>query len=106
MAFFEKAKLTNSSGNVINPATEDSLTMLKRILILLKPLGLTTSGSNRLSLDVNNVIGFAATIPTVTTVTTVATVSNQTNMAGITAFDLMKAMSRSAYNTGVRSKLT
>jgi len=110
MSFFEKAKITNASGIPINPATEDSLIMLKRILTLLKPLGqITGGGSNRLSVDVNNVVAFAATVPTVTTVTTVSTVStvsNQTNIAGISAFEMLKALSRDAYNNGIRSRLS
>lgn len=83
-------------------STEDSLSVVKRILKLLRPLGIVTgAGSNRLSVDINNITG-----GTVTTVTSVTAVTNQVNMGGVTAFDLMKAMSRTAYNTGPRSKLS
>ena len=108
MAYFERAKLTDGSGNIINPASDDSLTLLRRILLLLKPLAqITGAGSNRLSVDVNNV----GALPTLANVTTVATVTasttvNQTNMGGVTAFELMKAMSRTAYNEGIRSRLS
>ena len=105
MSYFEKEKLTDSVGNVINPATEDSITMLKRIFTLLKPLGqITGSGSNRLSIDINNAAN--ATLGTVTGVTTVGTVTNQSQMGGIAAFEMMKELSRSAYNTGIRSRLS
>lgn len=111
MAYFERSKSTDIAGNVINPATDDSLTLLRRILVLLKPLGIITgSNSNRLNIDVNAI----TTLPTLANVTTVATVSavtasttvNQTNMGGVTAFDMMKAMSRTAYNQGIRSRLS
>lgn len=88
-------------------ATDDSVGMLRRIFNLLKPLGIVTGGgSNRLSVDVNSVTGAVSSVTTVTTVTTVSTVSNQTNMGGVAAFELMKDMSRMAYNSGVRANLT
>lgn len=92
-------------------STEDSLSVVKRILKLLRPLGIVTgAGSNRLSVDINNItggnLGTVTTVTTVSTVTAVAAVTNQVNMGGVTAFDLMKAMSRTAYNTGPRSKLS
>lgn len=110
MSYFEKTKLTDTTGTPVNPATEDSLTLLRRIFQLLKPLGIVAgAGSNRLSVDVNNVtggtIGTVTTVGTVTAVTTVNTVANQTNMAGITAFDLMRSMSRMAYSNGPRANL-
>lgn len=87
-----------------NLATEGGITLLRRIFQLLKPLGVVTGGgSNRLSVDVNNVTGAVATV---TTVTTVGTVNNQGNMGGVSAFELMKAMSRTAYNSGVRANIT
>jgi len=102
MSYFERTKVTNANGIAINPATDDSLTLLRRILLLLKPLGIITgNGSNRLSVDVNNV----ASITTVSTVSASTTI-NQTNMGGVTAFDMMKAMSRTAYNQGIRSRLS
>lgn len=42
---------------------------------MLRPLSVMTSGSNRLSVDVNNVAGAVSTVTTVTTVTTVGTVN-------------------------------
>lgn len=110
--------LRNAFGDMASDASMQdagsTLVWLKRIFQALKPLGqITGSGSNRLSVDVNNVVGgnlgtvtTVTTCSTVTTVTTVGTVSNQTNMGGVAAFELMKAMSRQAYNGGVRSHLT
>ena len=120
MAYFERTKVTDAAGNIVNPASDDSLTLLRRILLLLKPLAqITGAGSNRLSVDVNNIgtlptlanVTTVATVSAVTNVTTVASVTasttvNQTNMGGVTAFELMKAMSRTAYNEGIRSRLS
>ena len=111
MAYFEKTKLSDKDGNLINPSEE--VTLLRSIFRLLKPLGMITgSQSNRLSVDVNSG-NIAVSSGTVTTVTTVTTATNITNIApgagtigGVTGFDLMKAMSRTAYNSGIRSNLT
>lgn len=115
MSYFETTKIKNDQGEQINPATDEGLTLLRRIFQLLKPLGqITGAGSNRLSVDVNNITGGSVavssgtvtTVSTVTTVTTVSTVANQTNIANVSAFDLLKATSRTAYNTGNRSNIT
>jgi hypothetical protein len=122
MAYFEASKLKDNSGNIINPAQEESLTLLRSIFRLLKPLGIITgSQSNRLSVDINT--GTIATVSnlaagtvtancninatqTLATVSTVSTVTNVANTGGVNTFDLMKAMSRTAYNSGIRSNLT
>ena len=121
MAYFEASKLKDSSGNSINPAQEESLTLLRSIFRLLKPLGFITGGSsNRLNLDVNNIVG--GTITTVSniaagtvtancninanqTLGTVSTITNIPTIGGVNTFDLMKAMSRTAYNSGIRSNI-
>lgn len=119
MAYFERTGIKDTSGQQINPAQEESLTLLRSIFRLLKPLGfITGGGSNRLNLDVNNIVGGTittvsnvSTLPTlanVTTVATVSTVSTVTNVptiGGVSSFDLMKAMSRTAYNSGIRSNI-
>jgi len=109
MSYFEEIRETNS--------------IIKKLLILVRPLGIITGGgSNRLSVDVNNVatvaaVNTVATVATVNTVTTVtgvttvsnvanAIVSNQTNTGGVNSFAVAKDTSRLAYNTGIRSQLT
>jgi hypothetical protein len=125
MAYFENTKLKDSTGTIINPTQDDSLTLLRAIFKLLKPLAfITGGGSNRLSVDVNS--GTITTVSTVSnisagtvtancninasqtlgTVTTVGTVTNIPTIANITSFDLMKAMSRTGYNSGIRSNIT
>lgn len=87
-----------------SPATEETLTFLKRILTLLKPLGIITGAqSNRLSVDVNAVTG---AIASVTTVTTVASLTNIVNIGSVSAFSLMKDNSRHTYANSVRTRLT
>lgn len=121
MAYFETTKIKDSDGNLINPVQDESLTLLRRIIQLLKPLGfITGGGSNRLNLDVNNIVG--GTITTVSniaagtvtancninanqTLGTVSTITNIPTIGGVNTFDLMKAMSRTAYNSGIRSNI-
>ncbi len=103
MSYFEEIRETNS--------------IIKKLLILLRPLGIITgAGSNRLSVDVNNVAS-VTTVNSVTTVTTVsgvtnvtnvnnAIVSNQTNTGGVNSFVVAKDTSRLAYNIGIRNQLT
>lgn len=112
MAYFEKTNISNTDGQAVNPAEEGSLALLRRIFQLLKPLGIITGGgSNRLSVDVNNV-GTLGTVTTVTgvtgvtTVTTVSTVNNQAAMGGIPAFDMMKSLSRAGYANGPRANIS
>jgi hypothetical protein len=116
-AHHQKALIEHLQGGEPTPVTEDAplpirsqgLDVLRRIAALLKPLQqITGGGSNRLSLDVNNITG--GTVTTVTTVTTCSTVSNVaastlTNIANVWAFDQAKAMSRQAYNSGIRARI-
>jgi hypothetical protein len=117
MAYAENTKIKNNDGQIINPAENENITLLKRIFQLLKPLSIISgAGQNRLNVDVNAV----GTVTAVTTVSTVTTVTGVTGVTGVTnvttlgtlnnlgnipAFDLMKASSRTAYNTGVRSNI-
>ena len=101
-----EATLNQVNSSVATVAEDEGLRLLRRIFQLLKPLGVVTGGqSNRLNVDVTTVTG-VTTVTTVTGVTTVGTVSNQTNMGGVTAFELMKATSRTAFNTGLRANIT
>lgn len=83
------------------PVSAQTLDVLRRIASLLKPLQqVTGSGSNRLSVDINS-----GTVTTVTTVTTVNTLSAITNLANVWTFDQAKAISRQAYNSGIRARI-
>ena len=105
------------------PVVDDALLSLIKLLIArVQPLSIITgAGSNRLSVDVNNIIGgtvttvgtvnalttvgTVTTVTGVTNVTNVANVANQAQMGGVTAFGLMHAASRTAFNTGTRTRL-
>ena len=85
-------------------AKDDSISFLKQIVGLLRPLAVITGGGNpRLSVDVNSMGG---SIAQVTLVPTVTLVNNLNNLAGVSAFELLKAMNTTAYNTGVRANIT
>jgi hypothetical protein len=109
MAYIETTKIKDADGVLMTPAKDDSLTLLRRIFQLLKPLGVTSGlGSNRLSVDVSTVTALPtlANVTTVATVTTVTTVNNQNYMAGIQLFELLKSSNRAGYNTGIRANIT
>ena len=87
---------------------DSTLDEIKNILLsIVKPLTqVTGAGSSRLSVDVNAVTGTVGTVTTVSTVTTCSTVSNQTNIGGVSAFELQKATSMTAFSNSVRPFLT
>ena len=114
-----------STENPLPVLDAEVLSLLKLLIARVQPLSIITgAGSNRLSVDVNNIIGGTVTtvgtvnalttvgtvnalttVGTVNTVTNVANVANQTQMGGVTAFGLMHAASRTAFNTGTRTRL-
>lgn len=118
MSYFERMKLQDTDGNTVNPASEDGIRLLRRIVNLLKPLGLVAANTNRLQVEpvqataanLNATVSIAAaqtlgTVTTVTTVTTVGTMTNAAQLGSIPAFDLMKATSRASYARSVRQNL-
>lgn len=99
--------VTNRDNVQINPATEETTFWLKSLLRLLKPLSIVTGGgSNRLSVDVNNITaGTITTVSTVTTTTTVGSVTNQVNMGNVAAFTMQQSLLRNAFANGIRKNL-
>ena len=125
MAYLEKTKITDSSGNVIDPAkqpqlytsnpiesapapvvrtvpgsVDDNIVLLRRIVKILESQAATdTAQRQRIIIDA------IASGLTLGTVTTVSTVSNMTTLAG---YDqrLYSDWARTAYNTGIRAGLT
>lgn len=84
------------------PVTGAGLQVLQRIAALLKPLQMVTGGgSNRLSVDVNS----GTFVVSSGTVSTVGSVTNVANIGSINAFEQMKSGARTAYNTGIRSRV-
>ncbi len=91
MSYFESLDETNS--------------VLKKILILLKPLGIITgAGRNNLKVDIGS--GTVTTVTTVGTVNTVSSVTNQANMGTVNAFVMAKDQARNTYANSVRNNLT
>lgn len=83
---------------------DDGLFALWLIAKILTPLTVVTSWSNRLNIDVNNVLGTIAQVtlvPTVTTVGTVNTVGNQNNMWWLSAFDMQYNLGHMAYANAI-----
>ena len=109
MAYFDRFKIKRADDTTINPAEDESITLLRRIFQALKPLGqITGAGSNRLSVDVNNIVGGSVAIGsgTVTNVTNVAPGAGTIGPVNGGGFDLMKTLSRQAYNSGIRANIT
>ena len=112
--------LTSSSGgggganatDIGVSVNDQSIWMLRKIITLLKPLGMTTGAqSNRLSIDVNAIttlptLANVTTVGTVTNVNTMATLTNLSNIGNINAFSLMKDSARNAYANSMRSKIS
>jgi hypothetical protein len=109
MAYFERTNIIDERSNVVNPASEESIILLRRIAKLLESTAATDPQQRqRITLDT---ITAGVALPTVTAVTTVATVSAVTavtNIAGMLGWNQQSFAdpARTAYNTGIRSQLT
>lgn len=102
-------KIKDSDNNVINPATDESLILLRRMLRQIDSLAVIDSAQRqRVTIDSisnNLTLGTVSTVATVTTVNTVTTVSNVVSMGGVDARFLYMDTARNAYANGVRSNL-
>ena len=105
---------TTQQTNTQLSAFQQILQPLQRIAQLLKPLGLVTTGTNRLNVDVNNIttlptlanVTTVAGVTTVTTVTTVSTLTNQSQIGAVNAFAQIHDISRQGYNAAIRGKIS
>lgn len=102
-------KIKDSTGEVINPATEESLILLRRMLKQIDSLAVIDSAQRqRVTIDSisnNLTLGTVSTVATVTTVNTVTTVSNVVSMGGVDARFLYMDTARNAYANSIRSNL-
>lgn len=106
MAYFESTNIKDSSGNIVNPASEDSIVLLRRIVKLLESqAAVDPQQRQRITLDA---ITGSLTLSTITTVSTVSTVSSVTNIAALNGWNQQMFVdpARTAYNTGIRTQLT
>jgi hypothetical protein len=102
MAYFEQTQLTDQKDVVVNPASEESTVLLRRITKLLESLA-TVDPQQRQRVAVDTIA--AGTITTVSTVSAVTSVTNLTQLAGWNQ-QIFSDPARTAYNSGIRSQLT
>lgn len=118
MAYLEQTQLTDERDEVVNPASEESVVLLRRIAKLLESLAtVDPQQRQRIALDTIaagttlptvTTVGTVTTVTGVTTVTTVNTVGSVTNIAAVNGWNqqMFADPARNAYNTGIRSQLT
>lgn len=100
MAYLERSKIVDSSGTVVNPATDEAITqgelinaieaLRMAVHSLTRTIGQVmpdTAGRVRANIE-------AGTLSTVSTVSTVATVTNQTNVGGFAATEQVPSLMR------------
>jgi hypothetical protein len=113
MAYLNQVNTINEKGNIVNPATEEAVILLRRMVKILENQASTdTAQRQRFTLDS---ITAGLTLGTVSTVTAVTGITNalpagtnnigSINLAGQDQKQFID-ISRTNYNTGIRSKLT
>jgi len=115
MAYLEQTQLTDEKDLVINPASEESIVLLRRIAkILENQQAVDPQQRQRITLDAiaaSVTLGTVTTVGTVTAVTAVTgvtTVTTVSNLAGLFGWNqqILADPARTAYNTGIRQQLT
>lgn len=116
MKYFEWIRLKNNSNVAINPATEekqDALSVLAQssndMVSLLKRLIKITESLSVVDISQRQRVSVDAAVISSGTVTTVSTLTSATNIVAFGGADAREAVfdaARTAYNTGIRSKLT
>lgn len=106
MSYSENINLMNTNGQQVNPATEDTVMYLRKLIEILQPLA-TQDANNRLRVaidsgtigTVTSLTGFGASaaLPTVTTV-------NQ--LSGVDAKYIQMDTARLLYNQHIRSRIS
>lgn len=107
----EEQKLLDSSGSVINPATEETVILLKRIVKLLDSNAVVdVANRQRVITESGSVstvsIAATQTLATVTTVSTVTSVTNQVAFGGVDGRFQFMELARISYSNGIRSRLS
>lgn len=98
--------VNDTTATQINPATEDSTILLRRIIRQVDSLGVVDS-AQRQKITIDSITG-SLTLSTVTTVGTVSTVTSATNLVALGGVDgryLHIDTARNAYANGVRNNL-
>lgn len=98
MSYFEQTRVTNTSGVAINPAEEESITLLKRIVKLLESNAVVdVANRQRITVEV---------LPTLATVTTVSSITNLAAWGGVDPRYSIMDTARNTYANGIRKNLT
>jgi hypothetical protein len=105
MAYFEQTNINNDRGQTVNPATEEQIVLLRRIVKLMESQA-TVDVANRQRIAID-AVGAGITVP----VSIGAALPAGANTIGSVNIGLADHrqfidMARTAYNTGIRSKLT
>jgi hypothetical protein len=95
----------------VGAASEEALEVLRAMFRLLKPLGqVSGSGRNHLAVDIANTAAISGTVTAnqggTWNIATVSAVTAVNGMANVWAFDQARALSRQAYNSGIRSRVS
>jgi len=100
MAYIENLNLTDTSGQQVNPATEETLDLMKKLLIMLSPVA-TQDANQRIRITVDSITG-GLTLASLTTVGTVNTVTTMNQIAGVDARYMLMDNARNMYANSVR----
>lgn len=99
MSYINRISVNDSTGVVVNPATDDTVILLRRIVKLLE--------SNAV-VDVSNRQRVTVEVMPTTTVTgtvTVGSITSVNQLAGVDSRFQIIDWARQAYNSGIRSNL-
>lgn len=108
MAYLEQTQITDEKDVIVNPASEESIILLRRIAKVLEmQSAVDPQQRQRVVVDATATVAIAAA-QTLGTVTNVGTVGSITNLASVNGWNqqMFADPARHAYNSGIRSQLT
>lgn len=107
----DSVNVLNTSGTTINPVTEESIMLLRRMVKILDSIA-TVDVQNRQRVAVEAMpqttiaIAAAQTLATLTSITNAIPVGNVATMGGIDPRWEFMELARISYSNGIRSKIT
>lgn len=106
MSYIENTSISNANNVTINPSTDETVILLRRLIQVVNPLATQdTNQRQRVTLDASNV-----TLSTTVGSGTITTVTNLTGLGGGSGFSVDSRyhfidQSRIAYATNIRANL-
>lgn len=97
MAYLERSKIVDSSGTVVNPATDEAITqgeLINAIEALRMAVHSLTRTIGQVMPDTAGRVRANIEAGTLSTVSTVSTVTNQTNVGGFAATEQVPSLMR------------